>query len=136
MQSTARLLGGSLLLAGSLIAANPAVADESFVCESGSVVTVIAGDRVRLGDVDQCRTIKLLSDTRPALPERHPRRVPASETRALSTDEAPASRDEASKSGATGGTGSSEAAIESGTFRRVFVINAGSGSDRWFDHTR
>ena len=108
-------------------------ADESFICENGVVITVVSGTRTSIQQTDPCRKISLLSGFLPPIPARHPNRVVADTA-------------EATNSGASAESGTLDAdqsqqpkaAIErpSGTYRRVFVINAGSADRRWFDHTR
>lgn len=126
-------------------------ADESFVCADGRVVTVVAGNRAKLGKQSPCQVRAAKDEGRSLLPVRNPVRIAASATTATAKAEASQAPQLVHTASAPAPPGQSEKLATKGSsnpdaetstpaarssYRRVRVINARSEADRWFLHRR
>jgi len=117
-----------------------AKADESFVCEDGSVVTVRPGDLEIMKRTNACVAAYSggLAATQPdvPLPVRKPVMVAAAESAPRTA--AGEGLETGSLQDETGAMDAGEQVADrpKGTYRRVYILNAKPGASAWFDHVQ
>ncbi|MDX2289029.1 MAG: hypothetical protein NW217_09440 [Hyphomicrobiaceae bacterium] len=137
----------------------PGLANETFVCEDGSIVTVLPGQLEAMKRTDPCvaahygirrggedqrgaapppapAPVASFAPADAPLPERKPNDEIADKLRALESPDALArSTRDVPLSVAAGGQSPGASAAPS-DFRNVYILNAPAGAERYFRHTR